>query len=224
MIKFSKLLSLFYCGILLVLNPLVLAQETESYSYGKVFYYTPVHKEKCVLIKDIPQDYMRVAVSPYLFFKGAICGACIRGEISFNKKKTKFNGVITNVYRGLYYGDVAINAKNIYSDAMWPIKWKFIKCPTPEPTTPKPTHKPTDPKPTIPKQTHKPTILPAGPKCKNSLMHLNGKVCCPLSCKECGNPGCESRPGGEKDCCYKGIIEFNNVSCEKNPAPCVINV
>ncbi len=191
------------------------------YNYGNVYFYEPSRKEKCDLIKSIPKDFVKVAVSPDLFLNSAVCGACIEGEITFNNDEIiKFNGIVNNVFKGFYYGDIAINAKNTHGDAIWPVKWNYVKCPTPTIDMPKSTDKPDC-------NSTKPPIFsskePAGSTCKNAIMHLNGKVCCPKSCKKCGNLGCQNRPGGEENCCYTGILKLHNVSCDTHPAPCVIN-
>ena len=53
-------------------------------------------------------------------------------------------------------------------------------------------------------------------------MHANKLVCCPKSCKICGEKNCNLNRESEGNCCYTGIIRLHNRSCEKFPAPCVI--
>src|SRR5690242_5331580 len=42
------------------------------------------------------------------------------------------------------------------------------------------------------------------------------------SCKQCGGPGCQDRPGGAAACCAKPI-QFRDLPCTHNDAPCVID-
>ena len=50
---------------------------------------------------------------------------------------------------------------------------------------------------------------------------LSGSVCCHSACGQCGGSGCGSLPGGASACCSTNILN-DNLSCETNPAPCVM--
>ncbi len=50
---------------------------------------------------------------------------------------------------------------------------------------------------------------------------LADNVCCDAACGTCGGSGCGSRPGGASGCCASRILQ-DNLSCETNPAPCVM--
>jgi hypothetical protein len=54
------------------------------------------------------------------------------------------------------------------------------------------------------------------------LLHSNGEVCCPLTCKQCGGEHCDKRHGGLANCCNSGIKLYNYRDCKTNPPPCII--
>ena len=47
-------------------------------------------------------------------------------------------------------------------------------------------------------------------------------VCCPVSCGQCGGPGCSDLPGG-KDCCTSDIMARNVFCFDAGAAPCIID-
>lgn len=52
---------------------------------------------------------------------------------------------------------------------------------------------------------------------------VEGWLCCPKTCGDCGGDGCSSRPGGAESCCTSDIIAQNK-DCGSNPPPCIIPV
>ena len=64
-----------------------------------------------------------------------------------------------------------------------------------------------------------PTSMEADPTCKNGIKKNN--LCCLGTCDTCGGSGCSLYLGGSKGCCSASILNAN-MSCQTNPAPCVI--
>mmetsp|Transcript_2989 Transcript_2989/g.4534 ORF Transcript_2989/g.4534 Transcript_2989/m.4534 type:complete len:522 (+) Transcript_2989:63-1628(+) len=55
--------------------------------------------------------------------------------------------------------------------------------------------------------------------CQNGgIIDSSSSFCCPLSCGQCGGYGCNSRPGGDSNCCTSKITN----SCNSNGPPCKI--
>ena len=50
----------------------------------------------------------------------------------------------------------------------------------------------------------------------------NGQACCPLSCGQCGGPGCSGRGAGADSCCW-GHITTAKKSCSTHSAPCFLD-
>ena len=68
-----------------------------------------------------------------------------------------------------------------------------------------------------------PCLIPDDPAeelCAGGI--LNGDVCCPASCGQCGGTGCGGLPGGADECCTSRIRESNR-SCAHFEPPCVMD-
>ncbi|KAG5180969.1 hypothetical protein JKP88DRAFT_279115 [Tribonema minus] len=67
-------------------------------------------------------------------------------------------------------------------------------------------------------------------KCQRGMLNAEETACCPKSCKQCGGPGCNTKPdgrmhtkpGGRMQCCGSGILDGGR-SCEDSEAPCLMS-
>lgn len=64
--------------------------------------------------------------------------------------------------------------------------------------------------------------------CSNGVEGIgndNGDICCPLTCDQCDEIGCEDAPGGLSECCAEGVHE-SAIFCDgdggSEEAPCII--
>eukprot|EP01083_Nonionella_stella_P133682 406453_1 len=59
------------------------------------------------------------------------------------------------------------------------------------------------------------------PFCENGIANSGKTYCCAASCGACGGSGCNSRPGGNTNCCQSKIVAAGK-SCDEYDAPCLI--